>query len=301
MKISKIRLAVIGLIIANFIWGAAPPIFKWSLQGIHPFTLAFFRSFIAAMVLLPFTITKLKVKRRDVALLILLSVLGMAFNISYFLWGLQYTQSINAPIISSAAPILLIIGSVVFLHERPKVKVVLGTIISLIGVSVIVFQPLLITKLDGAVMGNAFFVVAMMLSVLYTLLLKEIMPRYSSFTITFWVFAISSLALLPFVLLEIHNGRIIDGFTGRGIIGILWGGFISSAIAYLFYSFAVKYIATSEVGIFLYVDPVVTAVIAWLLLGETVNPTFLFGAVLVFFGIFIAKGRLHFHPVHLLR
>lgn len=54
-------------------------------------------------------------------------------------------------------------------------------------------------------------------------------------------------------------------------------------------------------GIFLYIDPLATVLVAMPLLGEFPGPLYILGAILVFMGIYIAEGRIHWHPIHLLR
>src|SRR3989338_4541916 len=120
LKIDKSQLAILALIATNIMWGASSPIFKWSLESVSPFTFAFFRFFIAALILLPFTMHKLTVKRRDFSRLISLSFIGFFIHISLFLFGLTLTASINAPIIASSAPVFLILGSMILLKEKIK-------------------------------------------------------------------------------------------------------------------------------------------------------------------------------------
>ena len=69
MKLSRTQLAIIALIVANIIWGAAAPIFKWTLQEVQPFTFTFLRFFFSALVLLPFTIHRLKINAEDIKLI----------------------------------------------------------------------------------------------------------------------------------------------------------------------------------------------------------------------------------------
>ena len=76
------RTAVIALIIANIIWGAAPPIFKWALQDIGPFTLAFLRFFLATILILPFAYKRLSIEKEDVAEVFLIGFLGVTLNIA---------------------------------------------------------------------------------------------------------------------------------------------------------------------------------------------------------------------------
>lgn len=91
--------AILALIAANIIWGAASPIFKFALENIPPFTLAFLRFFGAALILFPFTVKSMWIKREDWLDLFLLSIFGITINITFFFMGLKYAPSINAPII----------------------------------------------------------------------------------------------------------------------------------------------------------------------------------------------------------
>lgn len=301
MKLSKLHTAVLAIIAANVIWGGASPIFKWSLQNIEPFTLAFLRFLLAALILLPFTMHKLKVKKRDIPMLILLAIVGFNIHISFFLWGLKLASSINAPIIASSAPIFLFLGSWFFLKEHPKRKVLLGTLVSLLGVIIIIARPLLEHGIDTSVMGNIFYLFGTFALVIYTILLKRISHKYPVSVLTFWTFAISSVFFVPLVLWETQSAPFLHDLNIQGYIGIFYGAIFSSLLAYLCYTLAIKHIAANEIGIFMYVDPVVTVLIAIPLLGETITTPFLAGALFVFLGIFISEGRIHYHPLHKFR
>lgn len=301
MRLSKTQLTVLALIIANIIWGAAPPIFKWSLSEIQPFTLAFLRFALAAAIIYPFTRKKLKIENGDIPLLLFISIIGLTFHIAYYYIGLTLSSSINVPMISSAAPIFLIIGSTIFLHEKLKKKVVEGTLISLFGVILIIVQPVLENGLDSSLVGNLLYTVSMGLSVFYTLMIKEIAHKYHPLTLTFWIFTIGSIGFLPLVLLEAVSTNQLIVFDTKSMIGIAFGAVICSVIAYSLHTYAIKQIAANEVGIFSYVDPIIAIIIAKPLLGENITNTFLIGSILIFAGIFIAENRLHYHPLHLLK
>lgn len=301
MRLHKFQLAILAIICTNLIWGASHPIFKWALEDIPPFTLAFFRFFIASLILLPFTIHHLKISHSALLRLSLLSFLGFFLHIALLLFGLKLSSSVNAPIIASSAPIFLIIGSFFMLKEKIKVKTAIGTLISLFGVIIVVLQPLLNNGFDSSIIGNILFILATLSLVLYTLLLKEYNLPYSSRTITFWMFALSTLIFFPFFLWESSFNPVVAVFTYKGIFAILFGAIFTSVIAYVFYNYAIKRVHTSEVGVFLYIDPIVTALIAIPLLGERITPLFLLGSFFVFLGIFIAEGRLQYHPIHKLR
>ena len=301
MSLGKIQLSILALIIANVIWGASFPIYKWALDDIPSLTFVFLRFYIGALILLPFVYKDLKVERKDWWDLFLMSFVGITISISLLILGLKLSSSINAPIIMSAGPVVLIIGSLFYLKERLKKKVVLGTLVSLVGVLLIVILPVFKEGLDGSVLGNLFLVGAAITSVVHALLLKKIMPKYKPLPIAFWQFLIGSLPLLPFFFIELNQTHWTSDINMKIIIGIFFGAVLATAIAHSIYAYGIKFIKASEVGVFTYVDPVATIIVAVPLLHEEITPLYLAGAAFVFLGIFIAEGRLHYHPLHKLR
>lgn len=294
--------AVLALITANLIWGAASPIFKLALENIPPFTLAFFRFFFAMIIMLPFAINDLIVKREDWKNLILLSLTGITFNISFFFFGLKYAPSINAPMIASSGPIFLYILSIFVLHEKPHLKILVGTIISLIGVLIIIGQPLLSIQTDFKVLlGNLFFLLAMFGAVGHAIFSKEILKKYKPITITFWSFFIGSLTFLPLFIGENIQQNFLTTLDYRGIFGLIFGIFLSSFLAYLLFEWGISKIPAQEIGVYTYIDPVIATLIAIPLLGEKITVLFIIGSILIFAGIYIAENRLHYHPFHRLR
>ncbi len=171
MQLGKIQLSILALIIANVIWGASFPIYKWALDDIPSLTFVFLRFYIGALILLPFVYKDLKVEREDWWDLFIMSFVGITISISLLILGLKLSSSINAPIIMSMGPVILIIGSFFYLKEKLKRKVILGTLVSLIGVLLIVILPVFKEGLSGSVLGNLFLVGAAITSVVHALLL----------------------------------------------------------------------------------------------------------------------------------
>lgn len=298
---STTQKAVIALIIANLIWGAAAPIFKWSLISTPPFTLAFLRFGLGALFLLPFLKGNFHVDKKDYLNLIILSILGVTVNISFFFLGLQYSESINAPIIGSSGPIFIILFGALFLKDHIKKRTILGSIVGLIGVLVIVVLPSIEKGLDTSLLGNVFFVLAMFSAVIHTVMIKKIIPGYNPMTIIFWMFAIGTIGFLPMFFNEIGTIGFLPAINIQVIIGIIFGVIFASVLANIFQIWAIKKMPVEDVGLFTYMDPIVAILIAFPLLGEVPTIHFFVGSILVFLGIYIAERRIHWHPLHKLR
>ena len=153
MKLSVVHKAFLAIIVANVIWGAAAPMFKLTLTNVPPFTLAFWRFFLGALILLAYLGKKAKIptkSQHDLNLLVGYALSGITVNIMFFFWGLRLTNSINSPIIASAAPVMTYFLAILFLREKFITKKFLGMLIATVGILVIVIEPILEKGFDGS-------------------------------------------------------------------------------------------------------------------------------------------------------
>lgn len=292
---------ILALIIANFIWGAAAPIYKYVMaEGtLDPMTLAFSRFSLATLILLPFVIKQLKIQKKDFVYVFFIG-LTLSIHIGLLNIALVYTSSINAPIIGTAAPLFLIPLSFFLLKEPFKIRKVVGCIIGFIGVLVILLLPLIAKGLDGTIGGNLLLIASTFGAVAHTILTKEVIGRYKPIVLVWWTFFLSTIFFTPFMLLS-HPPVLEKGFLAIDIFGIVYAGVFASVVCYLLYYYAVKNLEVSDVAMFAYLDPVVTVLVAVPLLGEIPTIEYLLGAFLVFLGIYVAERRIHYHPLHLLK
>jgi drug/metabolite transporter (DMT)-like permease len=300
-SLSVVQKAFLALIIANIIWGAAAAIFKLSLQNIPPFTLAFWRFFLGAILI--FIVMGKKVSlplesRRDGVLLFLYGFFGITVNIIFFFLGLQRTFSINSPVISSAQPILTLFFALLFLHESFRLKKFVGMVFGTLGILVIIIEPLLTHGVDGSIIGNLFLVFATVAAVLQTIVGKKIINKYNPWAFTFWAFLVGAASFLPLALYEYakipHLYAMLDW---RGYTGIAFGAIFSSTIGYGLFAWGLSKISATDSAMFAYVDPIVGTIAGALILREPITVPFLLGSLLIFGGIFLAEGRIHYHPI----
>lgn len=296
--LKKINPAILALIVANIIWGAAAPIYKYVMsQGtLDPMTLAFSRFFLASIILFPFVIKDLKIQRRDIIFIFFIGF-TLTIHIGLLNIGLVYTSSINAPIIGTAAPLFLVPISFLLLKEHFSLKKVIGCIVGFIGVLVILLLPIIEKGLDGSIGGNLLLVASTFGAIAHIVLTKEVIGRYKPMALVWWTFLLSTLFFTPFMFLT-HSPILEKGFLSVDLFGIIYAGIFASIICYALFYYALKKLEASDVSMFTYLDPVVTILIAIPLLGEIPTVEYIFGALLVFAGIYIAERRLPYHPFH---
>ncbi|MFA5770212.1 MAG: DMT family transporter [Patescibacteria group bacterium] len=290
---------ILALIIANIIWGMASPIFKFALTNIPPFTLAFIRFFFAGLIFLPMVLNKWqKLTIRQWFEIFLVGFFGITINISFFFLGLEKTESINVPVIASSGPVFIYLLSIMFLREKPKLKVLVGMLAALAGVLFIILSPLFLEGkkfILGAIEGNLFILIATFGSVFQTIIGRDVLKKVNSIQVSAITFLFGSLTFIPFIPKEFLSWN-FSLLNTAGWTGIIFGVFFSSALAYFLFYYGVSKLKAQDVGIFTYIDPVAAVIVAGPLLHEYPNVFYILGSILIFGGIFWAEGRIHWHP-----
>lgn len=300
-SLSVVQKAFLALIIANIIWGAAAPIFKLSLQNIPVYTLAFWRFFLGAILLLLLLGKKAALplkRRRDAILLFAYAMLGITLNIIFFFEGLKRTLSINSPIITSGQPIMTMVFALIFLHEAFHLKKFIGMVLGTLGIIVIIIEPLLFSGVDGSIIGNLYLVIAAVAAVGQTIVGKKIVGKYNPLAFTLWAFLIGSASFFPMMIREyLTTPHLYQMLDWRGYLGLFYGAVFSSAAGYSLYAWGLSKIDATDTAVFSYVDPIIGTILGALLLREPITSPFIFGSILIFGGIFLAEGRLNYHPI----
>lgn len=298
--------AVIAVLLSYLFWGAAPPIFKYALTDIPPFTLAFIRFFVAGIILLPFVMPHVKkITRKQLIQIVAGGLWGVSLNVGFLFVGLQYAPSINVHIISSLGPLVLYFLSIWLLKEKPHIQIVKGMLISLCGVAIIVFAPLIKAGYDieqtysisSQLLGNVFFIVAMIGGVMISIHTKRVIDKVDTLTITGVQFFVGALTFLPFMWHELLDWSFAE-LTPPSWIGIIYGVIFSSVLAYWLHNYALKRMSAQEIGVYGYMMPVVAVLVAIPLLGEYPDAFFIVGSLFVFIGMFISERHPHLKKMH---
>lgn len=294
----------LAIIIANVIMGMTAPIMKMGLTEIPPAILGFIRFGTASLLMAPFVLKNWKpIGKKDLLILITCGVFGIGLGILLFLHGLQLTKSIFSPVIASSGPVILYIVALIYLKEKFIIKKFGGMMVAFAGVLVIVLAPLMLNGTEvhhKEAAGNALIFGGTILGVLHAFLLKKISKEVNLSQVVFIVTLSGALTFMLFTFQEMAAWSYSD-VTIRGWSALFFGTFFVSILAYTLIHYALMKISAPDVGIFTYIDPIAALVIAWPLLGEKPDIFYAAGSILVFGGIYIAEGRLHWHPFHKLK
>jgi drug/metabolite transporter (DMT)-like permease len=299
---TKYRLnAYIYLLLVAAIWGIAGPVIKYTLPDFPPFIFLSYRFLISIIFLLPFVIikgVKLPKNKRDLITLVVISLLGSSINLGFLFYGYKYTSVLDASILSSSSPLFVVAAGAIFLKEKVTKREKVGLLIAFCGSVVIVLQPLI----EGGffalqnLLGNLLIISANFTWVAYIILSKiELRHKVDPFTITFFMFFLGFLTLLPLAIIQSGGFlQLTNQVTNSPInshLGVWYMALLSGNLAYFLYQKGQKSIEASEATLFTYLSPLFAAPLAVYWLGEKVTTPFVVGVTIIAVGVFIAEYK----------
>jgi len=260
-----------------------------------PVALTLWRWSVALAVLAPFTVTHLRhrwaVIRRSWKVLCLLALFATVLQHIPIYWGLRDTTATNAALLNASSPIFIALLSVFLLDQRLSALAVFGTLLSFIGVIVIVSRGNVaaLRQLELNT-GDVWILASAMSWAGYTVCLRWRPPELRGLDLLALIAAISVAFLAPLCVLEIAAGRTLVP-TPAAIGGIAYVGVVASVLAYIAWNHGVARIGPARAGPFMYLMLVFTPLLSIGFLGERIEPFHFAGAALIIAGIYLATVR----------
>lgn len=262
---------------------------KWISVDLPPWTLALARAFLAALVLLPFVYRyrdeMLKLMRERGWELLVVGGSGLYLTQGLVFFGLQFTNVINTGLILSLMPMITMVMAYFILSEPMNGWQVLGTLISFVGMVVIIVHGDL-SRLLGLDfnLGELWIVAGAVLFGLYTVLLRRAKFKMDRLPLLVLLLLAGSVVGLPFAVVEIGLGAHLS-FDMRGALALGYCAVIGGAMMYLLYNWSIEILGASKAGLLIYLQMVFVPLFAYLILGEAIEPYHLAGGALILIGI----------------
>ncbi|TDF99724.1 DMT family transporter [Paenibacillus piri] len=279
------------LVLATCLWGGNFVVGKVLVAEIPPIMLAAIRWCIALLAMMPFMGREMW-KQRALMLsnwkpLLFLSLTGVAgFNTLTYI-AVQYTGSINAALMNSATPVLIVLISAVVLRERFTAAVLPAIALSLIGVLWIISRGSWTAILQLSFnQGDMWMVAAILCWALYSVWMKKTAGQFPPQALFFWQIAITVAVLIPASIVEYAALRPkLHGSFGL-IPGLLYLGIFASLLAFTAWNKAIAMIGPSRCAGFLNLIVVFSAIFATGFTGEQLHLYHWIGAALVLAGVY---------------
>lgn len=256
-----------------------------------PAVLSIWRWGGAALILLPFSWSGLCqdwpiIRRNWRALAACALFLPVVGSLTGYL-AMTLTVAVNGAIIQSMVPVLVVLLSWVLLIERINPTQVFGLAMASAGVLGIVTggDPEVVRSLNFNA-GDLLLLASACGLAGYFVLFKRLREKPRPLVFTTVICGVGALFHIPFVAVELLRGSPMP-FNTATISSILFVAIFPSLLGVLFLNYGIAKLGPSKASVYNYLTPVITAVLAYVFLGEAIAAFHVIGAVLIISGVYI--------------
>ena len=222
---------------------------------------------------------------KEIAFLIAVGLVHVLGRLSWT-WSLTQTGAANANALGSLNPLFTTLGGWLFFNQIFGRKFIIGLILAIIGAIAVGFEDLL--RSSNNITGDA---VALISSVFYAanfLLIEQIRNKFSVLTILLWRCVIATTLMIPVVL--IFEKQVFP-VTLSGWLVVFALAAICEALGHGLIIYSLKNFSSGFISLLLLLNPVIVAILAWILFSENLSIFNLLGLALILVGIYLATSN----------
>ncbi len=293
---SRLLKAHLALLVANLVYGANYTIAKEVMpEYIQPSGFILLRVLVA--LILFFVVHKFWVKERvekkHLPLLFFCGITGVTVNQLLFFEGLALTTPINAALIMTTNPILVLIMAAIIIKEKITTLKVAGVIAGITGAIILILYRNNFETASGSVLGDVFIFFNAMSYGIYLVIVKPLMNKYNPITVMMWVFLFGSLFVIPFGYSELNAVQWSE-FSGYIWMAVIYVVIATTFIAYLLNTIALRSLSPSIVSIYIYLQPLFATFVAMISGRDKFGTIHFISAALIFAGVFLVSNSNYF-------
>ncbi len=280
-------------VLSVFFWSFNVIIGTLLVDILTPWQIAFFRWFIASVLILPFTWKSLRKNyytiKRHMSLILWAAFWGISFSNTCVYYAARTVQPVTLSLIGATGPLFLIFWDWLIRNKKLSGQQMTGLVVTLIGVIFVI----LFARADkfGDIswrQGDLWMLGTAASFGFYSFLAARKPSHLSQFSFLSACLIWGTIFTIPPFLYDCWAHPIANlTLETWGILVFL--GVFNSFIAYLFWNYALEKSDTFKVGLTYYLMPVFSTLEAWILLGEKISVLQLVGAGVILGGIFLSN------------
>jgi len=259
----------LALVVVQLLFASLAIVGRLVLPVVPAGVLVTFRIVGAALALLTFNAIRGGPWIRQAAVLRRIAVcalLGVTLNQTLFLFGLRHTTAVNATILVTTVPVFTVLGSLLLGLERPSGPKLAGIGLAAAG-AIYLVGPERLSLEPSAAVGNLLILAGMIAYASYFLLSKPIVTRHDPIAVAAYVMGFAAVGVLPIgvpALFTADLARVSPG-TWWLVMYLVVGPTIG---AYFLNLWALRHASSNTVATFIYLQPLLAALAAPVLLPE---------------------------------
>jgi drug/metabolite transporter (DMT)-like permease len=210
--------------------------------------------------------------------------LFFAFDLAVWHWSIRFTSVANATLLANVTPIFVTLGAWLWFGQRVTGEFIVGMVTALAGATILVGISVQLSARH--LFGDLLGLVTAVFYAGYLLAVTDLRERLSSATVLTWSSVFSAAALLPITML---SGEGLIALTGRGWAVLIGLALISQVAGQGLITYALAHLPAAFSSVGLLLQPVIAALLAWVILNEPVGLWQALGGLIVLGGIALAR------------
>ncbi len=282
----------LALLVVTILYGANYTFAKFALpEYIKPFGFIVIR--VVSGTILFWAVDSInrneRIERKDHWTLVKCGFFGAALNMLLFFQGLSMTTPIHASIIMTMSPIAVLVVAALMGGEKLTRLKLIGTAVGFTG-AVLLLTRHGVSLSEGTFLGDLMILGNGTAYAIYLVLAKPLMKKYRPFTVLKWVFLYGVIFVLPFGLTQLMQVQ-WETFPPEAWFSVFYVIFGSTFAVYLLNAWALSHVQASTVGVYIYLQPVVAAIVALLLGQDSLDLTTVLYALIIMLGVFLVSHK----------
>ncbi|MSN25330.1 MAG: EamA family transporter [Geobacter sp.] len=280
-----------ALALAASIWGGMYVVSKYALDFIPPFTLLWLRYITGFCVLFPLAARQHKtpLTRVDQRAFLSVGFVGYFISVGLQFIGTRLSSAHNGAIITSASPAFILLFAWLMLGERLTRRKLFSVLMATAGVIVVVGWDSGAGGGKWALLGNLALIGAAVTWALLSVLARKFSATLSPLVITTGAVFWAAIMTTPVMFVE-WRYLPVSGLDNPLLWGaVLYLGVVATAGAFYFWNKGLSLVEAGTGSVFFFLQPVVGALLGWLMLGEHLSLSFFIGGAVILLAVLIAS------------
>ena len=229
-------------------------------------------------------------KGKDWGYFALLGFLGITFHQWLQSTGLLTAQATTTAWIVATTPVFMALLGLLILRENLALYQIAGIFMATLGVLLVVTKRDLSVLTTGkfGTQGDFLILISALNWAVFSTLSRSGLQKHPATRMMFFVMSFGW--LFTSILFFTSSGlRQIPTIPWDGWIAILFLGILCSGIAYIFWYDALKDLPVAQTGAFLYLEPIITVIVASIVLSEALLLASAIGGIIILIGVWLVN------------
>jgi drug/metabolite transporter (DMT)-like permease len=293
----KLMIPYLALMLVQLLFGLNYPASKLILNYFPPILWSAIRMGLAALLMFATAFWIVPKQNRKVDGPFLMKTFyygffGMVLCQTFFMIGLKNTTSTNGAVLNTLIPIFTLLVAIVLGKENLTVNRAFGFLVAVVGV--LVLRNIEDFETSGAtMMGDLFMILNCLSLAIFFTISRDFLKNQSAYWVTAWMFLFGSIVIFVTSL--------ITGLITRQDLELVWnvpwestlGGAViynvigATLLTYFLNSWTLKRVSASSVAVFIYLQPVIAVLFAWIFQNEPPTTRTILSIIFIFSGVMI--------------